>query len=65
MIMLLRIILQCMILILRIICKRKKIILKIMKIIIIITGLSDHEDESKKLQVFTNYENNYYEDGNG
>jgi hypothetical protein len=37
----------------------------IMKIIIIITGLSDHEDESKKLQVFTNYEDNYYEDGNG
>ncbi len=31
----------------------------------IITKHSDHEDESKKLQVFTNYEDNYYEDGNG
>ncbi len=56
---------QCMILILRIIFKRKKIILKIMKIIIFITEHSDLENESKKLQVFTNYENNYYEDGNG
>jgi hypothetical protein len=36
-----------------------------MKIIIFITEHSDREDESKKLQVFTNYEGNYDEDGNG